>query len=111
MPVPPRTARYNLGMLYDTGHGVAQNHDEAVKWFRRAADQGSARAQNNLGTMYARGRGVPQEYVQAYLWFALSAAQNNPPAAHNRDVAAALMTPAQLAEAKKLVAAWKPKTP
>jgi TPR repeat protein len=89
---------------------VAQDDTEAAKWFRLAADQGYAKAQNNLGALYARGQGVPRDYIQAYMWFALSAAQGNPPAAKNRDAAAALMTAAQIAEAKTLVREWKPKT-
>jgi TPR repeat protein len=33
---------------------------DAVKWVRKAADQGNANAQNSLGVMYANGHGVPQ---------------------------------------------------
>ena len=101
----------DVGHIYETGRGVAQNYAEAATWYRLAADQGNAKAQNNLGTLYAKGQGVPRDDVQAYMWFALSAAQNNAPAAENRDAAAASMTPAQIAEANKLVQAWKPKSP
>jgi uncharacterized protein len=52
---------------------------------------------------------VTQDYVQAYMWFDLSAAQDNPQAADNRKAAANVMTPAQIAEAKKLAQDWKPK--
>ena len=31
---------------------VSQDHGEAVRWFRRAAEQGHASGQNNLGWMY-----------------------------------------------------------
>lgn len=58
--------------MYNNGTGVTQNDTEAAKWFRLAADQGYAKAQNNLGTLFARGQGVPRDYVQAYLWFDLS---------------------------------------
>lgn len=101
----------DVGHMYETGRGVAQNDAEAAKWYRLAADQGNAEAQNNLGALYAKGRGVPRDDVQAYMWFALSAAQNNRPAAENRKAAAAAMTPAQIAEAEKLVRAFKPKSP
>ena len=97
------TRQYSLGILYDNGTGVAQDDTEAAKWFRLAADQGYAKAQNNLGVLYTRGHGVPRDYVQAYMWFALSAVQGNPPAAKNRDAAAGLMTVAQIAEAQELV--------
>lgn len=101
----------DVGHMYETGRGVAQNYAEAANWYRLAAAQGNAKAQNNLGTLYAEGRGVPRDDVQAYMWFALSAAQNNPLAADNRNAVAAAMTPAQIAEAEKLVRAWKPKAP
>ena len=101
----------DVGHFYETGRGVTQNYAEAAHWYRLAADQGNAEAQNNLGSLYAEGRGVPHDDVQAYMWFALSAAQNNAPAAKNREAAAAAMTPAQIAEAEKLVRAWKPKSP
>jgi TPR repeat protein len=101
----------DVGRMYEAGHGVAQNDAEAAKWYRLAADQGHAKAQNSLGTLYANGRGVPRDPVQAYLWFALSAAQDNAAAAENRKAAAAAMTPAQIAEAEKLVRDWKPKSP
>jgi len=37
-------AQYNLGFMYATGEGVPENDAEAVKWFRKAADQGLANA-------------------------------------------------------------------
>ena len=33
-------AQYNLGVLYDQGHDVPQDSQEALRWYRRAADQG-----------------------------------------------------------------------
>ena len=33
-------AQYNLGLIYFKGEGVPKNDTEAVKWFRKAADQG-----------------------------------------------------------------------
>ena len=41
---------------------------EAVKWLRKAADQGYAIAQTQLGYMYYGGEGVPQNYSEAYAW-------------------------------------------
>ena len=48
-------AQFNLGLSYDTGTGVPQDPAEAARWFRRAADQGDATAQQNLGVKYANG--------------------------------------------------------
>ena len=44
-----RGAVCNLGVSYDTGEGVPQDAAEAVRWYRLAAEQGDARAQNKLG--------------------------------------------------------------
>jgi hypothetical protein len=35
--------------MYDSGKGVPKDYEEAVKWFRRAAEQGHSKAQNNIG--------------------------------------------------------------
>ncbi len=107
-------AQNSLGFMYYKGRGVPQDHAEAAKWFRKAAEQGHARAQSNLGLMYIQGIGVPQDYVQAYMWFNLAALRSPPGAEHdiavkNRDVLAAKMTPAQLAEAQRLAREWKAK--
>ena len=34
-------AQSNLGLMYMEGFGVTQDFTEAVKWFRKAADQGN----------------------------------------------------------------------
>ena len=57
------------------GDGVPMDYAEAVKWYRRAADQGFYLAQRYLASMYEFGKGVPQDFVQAYMWYNLAAAQ------------------------------------
>ena len=66
-----------LGYAYANGEGVAQNHEEAVKWYQLAADQGSALAQSSLGGMYAAGKGVAQSNEEAVKWSRLAADQGN----------------------------------
>ena len=34
--------------MYKKGEGVRQNKNEAIKYYRLAADQGNIKAQNNL---------------------------------------------------------------
>ena len=51
---------------------------EAVKWFRLAAEQGNAVAQNNIGLNYVRGKGVVKDYSEAKKWFQLAAEQGEP---------------------------------
>jgi TPR repeat protein len=54
---------------------VPQDYAEAVKWFRKAADQGDAKAQLNLGFAYNTGQGVPQSSAEAVKWYRLAADQ------------------------------------
>jgi TPR repeat protein len=63
--------------MYREGRGVAQDYAVAAVWYRKAADQGDASAQNNLGFMYHRGRGVPQDYAAAAVWYRKAADQGN----------------------------------
>ena len=56
-------------MMYTRGKGVVEDAEEAVKWYRKAAEQGNDEAQNNLGLMYEDGRGVPQDNEVADEWF------------------------------------------
>ena len=62
-----------------------QAKDDAVveKWYRKAAERGSAEAQNNLGLMYALGRGVAQDDAEAVKWFRKAAKQGYAPAQNN----------------------------
>ena len=108
-------AQVSLGYMYVQGRGVSQDYTEALRWFRQAAEQGDARAQIKLGAMYALGQGVPQDHVQAHKWFNLAASRFSSSEQGLRDKAvqarngvAPLMTPAQLAEAQRLMREWQP---
>ena len=61
--------------MYDNGQGVAKDQVEAVKWYRKAAEQGFAFAQFNLGLMYGNGQGVPKNQVEAIIWYRKAAGQ------------------------------------
>jgi hypothetical protein len=57
--------------LEKAGRGV-----EAVPWYRKAANQGDAAAQNNLGVMYENGRGgLAKDEVEAVRWYRKAADQ------------------------------------
>ena len=63
--------------MYGNGRGVRQDDEEAVRWYRRAAEQGHASGQYNLGFMYENGRGVRRDRVEAARWYQLAAEQGN----------------------------------
>ena len=48
---------------------VKQDHEQAVKWYRAAAEQRHAEARYFLGECYYNGRGVAQDYEQAAKWY------------------------------------------
>ena len=60
--------------MCDNGEGVLQGHNEAVWWYRKAAEKGVADAQYNLGIKYGTGQGVLQNFVTAYAWIKISEA-------------------------------------
>ncbi|MCY1306228.1 Sel1-repeat-containing protein YbeT [compost metagenome] len=62
-------------MAYLNGIGVEIDAPAAVRWFRKAAEQGNADAQFFLGIAYARGDGVEQDLSAAAEWYAKAAAQ------------------------------------
>jgi putative hemolysin len=63
-----------MGICYSNGAGVAQDSSEAVNWFRKAAEQGSAQAQTMLACCYSEGRGVTKDLASAYAMLLLSRA-------------------------------------
>ncbi len=107
-------AQHNLGLMYFRGQGVPPDFAEAARWYREAAEQGMADSQMNLALMYYHGQGVPRDYVLAHMWLDLAASQypasareKMADAIHYRELVDSLMTPAQVAEAKRLAKEWK----
>jgi hypothetical protein len=62
---------------------VTKNPKEAVRWYRKAADQGNASAQNSLGLIYAKGEGVTKDSKEAVRWFCTAADQGDATAQYN----------------------------
>jgi TPR repeat protein len=70
-------SQFTLGVRYLNGNGVAKDLVEAVKLFRKAADQGYAHAQSVLGACYMAGQGVTRDYAEAIKWFRKAADQGD----------------------------------
>jgi TPR repeat protein len=62
---------------------VPRDDNEALRWFRRAAEKGDASAQFYLGVMSAEGHGIPQDFANATRWYQLAANQGYPQAQFN----------------------------
>ena len=90
-------------MIYDLGLGVPQDAQEALKWYRKAAEQGDASAQLNLGVMYHEGQGVPQDFIRAHMWYNVAAAawsgDGGKISMKNRDIVASQITAVKIEKA------------
>jgi hypothetical protein len=97
--------------MYYSGKGIVQDYQEAMTWYKKAAENGDADAQYILGVIYELGEGIPQNYIEACKWYILAAAQSQPDAnaIKFRDNLEQKMTPQQIAEAQRLAKEFRPK--
>ena len=66
-------AQYRLGRMYDAGVGVGRDGQAALRWTRRAAEQGVVEARYDLALRYSLGRGVRPDHSRAAHWYGLLA--------------------------------------
>lgn len=67
------SAQCTIGLKYRFGDGVDENLDEAIKWFKRSANQGHVDAQRNLGDIYA----AIGKSSEAARWYSKAAASGD----------------------------------
>lgn len=85
IPFRPRRRRglmqvkveYLMGVMYEYGQGVEADIQEALRWYRKAAEQGLPQAQNSLGFMYSLGLGVQRDAGRAAYWLQRAAEQGH----------------------------------
>ena len=65
------------------GTGIQEDLEQAVKWYRSAAESGHAPGQCCLGFCYEAGRGVEQSWEEAVRWYRAAAEQDYPRAQCN----------------------------
>jgi uncharacterized protein len=110
-------AQFSLGLMnYRIGDlsfdAASGNLDEALVWYRRAAEQGDVDSEIVLALAYAKGIGVAQSKVEAYKWYDLAASLAKYADVKNdvikrREELARAMSPTQIDEARKLSAEWR----
>lgn len=64
-------AAYNLAVIHQFGDGVPLDHAEAMRWYRKAAEQGDKVSQIQIGLMYQTGQGVTANADEAHRWFTM----------------------------------------
>lgn len=62
-------AQSMVGSMYWSGRGFPKNNEEAVRWYRLAANQGDSFAQRYMGISYLTGTGVAVDEPGARNWF------------------------------------------
>lgn len=68
----------SVGVAYMEGKLVKKDFREAVKWYRKSADQGFTDAQKNLAVAYIVGNGVIQDHAEAFKLMHKAAIQGAP---------------------------------
>ena len=62
-------AQFNLAMVYHSGAAGPLNEKEAVKWYKKAADNGQIQAQEYLAVGYREGWfGLEKDLTKAEYW-------------------------------------------
>jgi hypothetical protein len=72
-------AQYNLGFMYEDGHGVTKNAWKAIYWYAQAAEQNDISAQLNLAWFYFSGfeEKIPRDEKKAVYWYTRAAQQGS----------------------------------
>ena len=77
-------AQYNLADMYYVGQykypKVEKDDKQAIKWFRKAAEQNHPHALYRLGVLYHNGLGVEKDEKEAVKWYRKAAEHNLPEA-------------------------------
>ena len=69
-------SQYQLGVMYNEGHGVPKDPDKAISWWTKAAQLGYVEAQHIVAHSYLYGsRGFKQDDGRAFRWFEKAAKQ------------------------------------
>ena len=68
-------AQFCLGFKYYQGSGCARDFSKAMRWYRKAAEQGHAEAQEKLAETLDRGKEVSRNLEEAAVWYRKAAEQ------------------------------------
>ena len=72
-----------IGAFYELGYALKQDYEQAMLWYRKAADGGDVTAILNIGRLYDNAFGVPRDYATALVWYRRAAERVNAEAMTN----------------------------
>ncbi len=61
-------AQYSLGYFYQYGKGIAQNDAEAIKWYKKSAENGNTDAILMMAALNSSGIMMPINKEESYMW-------------------------------------------
>lgn len=102
-----RDSQILVGYAYETGDGTEKDPVAAVKWYRKAAEQGHPKAFGLLGEKYRLGVGVRRDLIRANMFFTLGLRRGE---THLGDRVHALereLSDADVAESRRLADVWE----
>ena len=76
-------SQFEVAALFQTGKGVPQDYEAAMRWCLLAAEQGHSRAQFNIGSFYLHGLVVDSDPVVALRWYERAASHGDPELLYN----------------------------
>ena len=59
--------QYNMGLMYELGRGIGKDVNEAIRWYRKAADQGYQNAKDKLATLSDTGTILSKTEIKYYV--------------------------------------------
>lgn len=101
-------AQHDTALLYYKKGAVA----EALEWLKAAADQGDAGSLMAYASVHNGGEGIAKNPVTTLAYFTLALKARGEPVSERqtqwRNDFRSKMSPAEIKEAEKIIAAWKP---
>ena len=93
---------YTFAKKCENGKWVPKYDRKAIRWYRKYANEGNARAQYSLGMMFEKGESISQDLELAYMWFSLASRQGHADAVKQIQELEKKMTLSQIERAKDL---------
>ena len=95
-----------VGYAYETGKGAETDPVAALKWFRKAAEQGHPKAFGLLGEKYRLGVGVRRDLVRANMFFTLGLRRGETRVGDLIRLVERELSDEQIAESRRLADVW-----
>ena len=96
-----------VGYACETGEGTRKDPVAAVKWYRKAAEQGHPKAYGMLGEKYRLGLGVRRDLIQANMFFTLASRHGESHLADRIRAVEKELGDARVAESRRLADVWE----